>query len=374
MTLRRISRAVVPVIARHLPTALVFAFGLITFALGSATAQPPFAFAGCSFGPATSCVDPISATYISGSWIQDDSSSEWTLTADYAPPGGSGTVTGSVLVFPPPDAWTCPVFTYTANGYLSPTSPTGGAEGSSDFRWDATNPNPNISCSGYTPVQLMVFEGHRNSGGGIANKGNDLGTGQWTSSNGLSGPLTVETNLVLTPTGETFYPFTYYDSNGWGGDGSSPFRTQLDLMQSSQDTLSYDPPDPNLNKFQGRQVYEASNGLVTDECYDNVDPAFQSQNQTLRAKILGSVWNVGWGWGNANDYGPDNMGFSTVSIDFYRAHSTIPCSVVIPQAVYIVNNIPGYGDQLFATHTLSWTIESTSVTVQKDSYVVSRAY
>jgi hypothetical protein len=335
-----------------------------------------YSFSGCGAGPYTSCVDPIPATYVSGSWIETDSSSEWTLTGNYAPPGGQGAITGTVLVFPPADAYTCPVFRYTANGYFDPTVETSGVESSTGFIWIASNPSPNITCSGYTPVSSMEFH-NVPPPAAIVNKGNDYGTGTWTNSSNVSGPLAIETNLILTPTAESLYAFTLFDPNGWGGNSASPFRTQLDLMQSLQDTSPYDPEDPNFNEFQGRQVYESANGLVTDSCYDSVPSNYKPQNPTPRASILGSVWNVGWGWGEANDYGPDTLGFSTASINWYRAHlpaSAIPCTIVIPQAMNIVNAIPAYANEEFVTHTLSWTIGTNTVTVKKDDYTVSRAY
>jgi hypothetical protein len=226
------------------------------------------------------------------------------------------------------------------------------------------------------PVSQVEFHNVPSGTTGIANKGNDTGNGQGSNSSGLTWPLSIETNLILTPTSESFYAFTYFDPNGWGGNSTSSYRTQLDIMNSLRDTTSYDPPDPNLNKFQGRQVYESANGTVTDTCYDSVPPALKGSNPTRRAAILGSVWNVGWGWGNGNDYGPDNLGFSTASIDWYRSNipSFTSCTVSIPQAMTIVNNMSGYSNEQFATHTLSWTITLTSITVTKDGFSQSRSY
>ena len=53
---------------------------------------------GCPSG--LPCLDDVPATYLCGSWIEDNSSSEWTLTANNGLPGGTGNVSGSVLVFP----------------------------------------------------------------------------------------------------------------------------------------------------------------------------------------------------------------------------------------------------------------------------------
>ncbi len=61
----------------------------------------------------------------------------------------------------------------------------------------------------------------------------------------------------------------------------------------------------------------------------------------------------------------------------YRSHlpaSALPCNVVIPQAMTIVNSMHGYGINIHTTHTLYWTISATNVLVKIDGYTVSRAY
>ena len=69
---------------RHRLSAIVFLAG-ISVAAGMAQLPPRAIYSGCG-PPYASCTDPVSATFLTGSWIEDDSSSEWTLTADYAPP------------------------------------------------------------------------------------------------------------------------------------------------------------------------------------------------------------------------------------------------------------------------------------------------
>lgn len=340
----------------------------------TATAQGDARNAGCAGPPYTSCADAIPATYVSGSWIEDDGSSEWTITGAYAPFSGTGSISGSVLVFPPPNAYTCPVFTYRAWGYFYPASGAyGSASALTGFIWVADNPSPNITCSGYTPVSKMTFQNNPSATTGILNKGNDTGTGQWTNSSGLSGSLAIETNLILTPTSETLGPFTQFNANGWG---SSPYYiTQLQINQTLQDATSSDPPDPYGNKFQGRQVYETANGLATDGCYQaakNLGATYPGGSY----QINGSVWNVGWN-GAGNPFGPDGVGWSKVGVDWYRANlpdSAFPCTAVIPQAMTIVNNMPGYSSQQYTTHTLSITLSRTLVTVAKDGFRQSLAY
>ncbi len=195
----------------------------------------------------------------------------------------------------------------------------------------------------------------------------------WMNSSGLSGPLSIETNLVLTPTSEGLSPFTQSNPNGWG---SSPYYiTQLQISQTLQDTIGYDPPDPNNNKFQGRQVYETANGLPTDGCYQ----AAKAQGLTYPGgpyAINGSVWNVGWN-GVGNVYGPDGVGWTKIGVDWYRANlpdSAFPCTAVLPQAMTIVNNIPGFSNDQYTTHTLSITLSRTLVTVTKDNFQKTLAY
>ena len=140
-------------------------------------------------------IDPVPATFLSGSWIQDDASSEWTLTANNGAVSTMGTVTGNVIVFPVTDPiYNCPTVTYQASGWYTPSSQIDNVTGSTSFTWTATSPSPSNTCGGYTPVSSMTFTGT------IANKGNDYGFGSWSNSSGGTGALTVLTNLLITPT------------------------------------------------------------------------------------------------------------------------------------------------------------------------------
>ena len=153
--------------------------------------------AGCTTGPASSCIDPVPATFLSGSWIQDDSASEWTLVANNGAPMTFGQVSGTVIVFPPDP--NCPTVNYSVDPVSSNYSPSAisyPTEGSTTFQWKAVNPNPSGTCDTFTPVAWMVFQGT------IPNKGNDTGSGTWNNSDQKSGPLAIETNLVITPSGE----------------------------------------------------------------------------------------------------------------------------------------------------------------------------
>jgi hypothetical protein len=195
----------------------------------------------------------------------------------------------------------------------------------------------------------MVFNG------GIPNKGNDTGSGTWTNSSGGTGSLSILTNQILSPTGETLAVDTAVGPNGFG---SGFAQTVLAITQTLTDTTSDDPPDPNNIRFQGRQVFETPNGSPTDTCY-SAATGLGLVYPGGPAQVLGSVWNVGVNTGAGNQYGDDSLGWTTVGVDWYRTHlpsTAFPCTATIPQLMTIVQNIPGYGDYAFASHTISYTI------------------
>ena len=94
-----------------IPLSRLLAIVILTAWSSPFAAAQSAANSGCGNPPYTSCTDPVPATFISGSWIETDSASEWTLTANNASPGVAGTVTGTVLVVP--IAPLCPVINYT---------------------------------------------------------------------------------------------------------------------------------------------------------------------------------------------------------------------------------------------------------------------
>lgn len=334
--------------------------------------------AGCRTGPYTACTNPVPATYLSGSWIEQDGASEWQITANAGAPMTLSQVSGWTAGFTPPSSiivfpivMGCPVVYYTVDtsaSFYNPSSITSSVEGKTTFQWKAINPTPNTACGGYTPVTWQQFNGT------IVNKGNDTGSGTWKNSGGGTGSLAIETNQILSPTGETLALDTTFSPTGFG---IGAYQTTLLTKQTLQDTLSYDPPDPNQIRFQGRQVYETANGTATDECYQ----AAISLGKTYpggSAAILGSVWNVGLNQGSGNDYGYDNLGWTTVGIDWYRANlpaTAFPCTATVPQAMTIVRTLPGYSNYQFATHTIKFTIQYPhGVVVSKDGITGTSTY
>ncbi|HEX4809729.1 MAG TPA: hypothetical protein VH325_12405 [Bryobacteraceae bacterium] len=204
--------------------------------------------------------------------------------------------------------------------------------------------------------------------GVITNKGNDTGSGTFTNSSGVTGPISLETNLVLTPTSEDLNLDRSYNTDNPGfGPPKSPFQTQLYIIQTLVDSSPYDPSDPNNNKFEGRQVFESANGQSSDGCYQ----AAQKLGQTYpgpSAAIQGTVWNVG-GYGGTNSYGDDILGWTTNAIKWYRQHllaSSFPCTVTIPQAINIVSTSAGASGFLYDTHTITYTLTLDDVTISKD--------
>jgi len=355
----------------------LFSVSTLTLACsGLATAQT--GPAGCGRGPYTNCYDPVPATYLSGSWIETNASSEWQLTADDGAFMTFGQVSGwtqgftppsSIIVFPiAPD---CPVIYYTVNtvsSHFTPSGVTDGVEGTTQFQWQAINPTPSTACGGYTPVTAETFNGK------IANKGNDTGSGNWINSSGGSGALSIEANTLLVPTSETLALDTNISSTGFGVGVA---QTVLFVTQTLVDSSGYDPTDPNGIRFQGRQVYETANGAATDGCYQaaaNLGMVYQGGP----AQIVGSVWNVGVNAGAGNQYGDDGMGWTTAGVDFYRSvlpPSAFPCTATIPQAMMIVQNNPGYGNYQFSTHKITFTIKYPhEVTITKDNISATSPY
>jgi hypothetical protein len=331
------------------------------------------------YGPYTSCVDAVPATYLSGSWIEDDAASEWQITANSGEFITFSPVTGWTQGFTPPSSIAvfpivpgCPTVFYTVDTVYSNYTPSGvndGVEGSTTFQWRAINPTPNTACGGYTPVAWQQFNG------AITNKGNDTGSGTWTNSSGGSGNnLAIETNMILSPTGETLAVDTSAGPNGFG---SGTFQTVLHTTQTLLDSNSFDPSDPNGIRFQGRQVYETLNGSASDGCYQagaNLGKNYPGGPAT----IVGSVWSVGVNEGSGNQYGDDIIGWTTVAVDWYRNNlpaTAFPCTATIPQAMTIVRGIPNYANYQYATHTITYTINYPhGVTVTKDSISQTSSY
>jgi hypothetical protein len=238
-------------------------------------------------------------------------------------------------------------------------------EGWTAFTWVANNPNPSTECGGYTPVPVQTFRGSSSSQA-IFNKGNDTMAGTYSNDHG-SGPVSLETNLVITPTAEDLALNTPYNANGFGPPGD--YASVLFIQQTLLDAASYDPPDPNGNKFTGRQVYEtAGSGTPKDDCYTGTK-AHGYLNPGGPFVVRGSIWNVGGLFSDAgNVYGSDQLGWTIPVIGKHRLAlaGLLPCTATAYQSMVIVNNISGFSNEKFATHTLKLTLYPLKVVVSKD--------
>lgn len=178
------------------------------------------------------------------------------------------------------------------------------------------------------------------------------------------------TNQIINPVGESLALNTTYQPNGFGpvSGANSTYQTVLFVTQTPAGA-AFDPPDPNRNKFAGRQVYELPGvGNTSDGCY-NAALALGQRYPSGPLKILGSVWNVGGLFLNQpSTYGSDQLGWQTSGVAWYRTvlAGKLPCTATASQSMNMVVNIPGYQNVQFATHNISITINAHSVTVTKD--------
>ena len=254
--------------------------------------------------------------------------------------------------------------TYQVGGTFSPSSITTNAEGYTNFTWTANSPSPSGACGGYTPVSQITF------GGVVNNKGNDTATSSWYNGQ-IVGLSSFETNLLLAPTGETVF------ANGFNQYGQATFSSDL------LDVTTWDPPDPNKNKFQGRQVYETISGesetvtvggkqvTSTDTCFLDASEAYEAVipfNQLPNG--VTSSWNVGFsGASDGNLYGYDSIGYILSEVGFIRSHTPeiLPCTTTLTQAMKVEVDLGvGYPDTQYITHTLSITINKSSIQISKD--------
>ncbi|MGO4879436.1 MAG: hypothetical protein ACLP59_01280 [Bryobacteraceae bacterium] len=140
------------------------------------------------------------------------------------------------------------------------------------------------------------------------------------------------------------------------------------VTQTLQDTDSFARPDPYQNEFTGRQVYESQGPGASDGCYT----AALAKGQKYPGgsfQIQGSVWNVGGlSLNQPNTYGSDQIGFTAAGLSFYRTvlAGSLPCKATAPQVMIIENDLDGCGNQTFAKHTLTVTVNPASEVVSKD--------
>jgi hypothetical protein len=336
---------------------IIAAFFLI--AVGKMSAQ-----IACPTAPFTDCNDPTPTTSVDGTWQQWDFSagylqilSTWYVTTANTTPGTPAIVSGTVDV-PSPVFW-CPdiIYQLQSDSNIVPAAQTDGVPGSTTVSWTAVNPSPAGDCGGYTPVASMNFSGSISS-----SKSGDGILGTWTSNEGGSGSLDLR-KFYVEPTGETL------SEEGWG----TTLTTELRFVQTLVDWNYEDPPDLYSRLFQGRQVFETTGwGGGSDQCYDSSGGAYPGGPFT---NVTGSVWNVGYDSTHSGDtYGYDTIGWPPAGVDWYQnaIAAALPCTAQIPQTMNIVVNRTTNGNVPFSSHSISATIDNTSITVTKDNVSASR--
>ena len=331
----------------------IFIFSWAALVLLVMTARTVSAQIGCPTPPFTSCNNPTPVTNVNGKWEDYTSSwgliSRWTVSVTNVPPGGTGTVTGTVQV-PNPVGGGCPDANYTANGTISPSNQVDGSDGTTAFSWTASSPSPSTTCGGYTPVTTMTYSGT------IGNKSNDRGNGTW-SRPGASGSLVFWREYTV-PQSET----TIAD----GFSQVPPITTQARFRQELNGE-STGPADPNLNLFQGRQVYEVTGpGTGTDSCYAASGGTYPGGPFTA---VTGGVWNVGYAPPfQKNTWGWDTIGWSTAGVAWYRANiaGSLPCQANIPQQMKIVVNGESTGSIVYGSGSIIAKIAADSLEVTRN--------
>ncbi|NOT63377.1 MAG: hypothetical protein HOP19_24470 [Acidobacteria bacterium] len=110
-------------------------------------------------------------------------------------------------------------------------------------------------------------------------------------------------------------------------------------------------PPPSSISFQGRRTYESSPNPGQDDCW------FQGSARPIYNQVTNNS-NQSWPVNVFNEYGPDKIGWSPVSVTYYRAQGRAPCQTAFYQQMKI-----NCGSQrhLYATHIVGADIGVTTV-------------
>ena len=97
------------------------------------------------------------------------------------------------------------------------------------------------------------------------------------------------------------------------------------------------------SEFEGRGVYEYSQGVGVDSCWFTTSkyPPFNS------ITTPGFLWYVS----SKNGWGADWIGYSKLQVEYYRAKNRVPCGtsftqIMVIDAAYDPDNTPAYGSYL----------------------------
>ena len=149
---------------------------------------------------------------------------------------------------------------------------------------------------------------------------------------------TVATVDVKAPTGETV------ETAGW--KPSNPTVSQFDAQL-----------EPTSIDFSTLGVYESPLSGATDSCWfqESINPA----------AISGGVWPVG----TNNWWGPDNVGWPSNVVTFYRNEGRAPCGASVPLTMKLYCNNTSYANQ-----TLGFNITQTQVSNSKGGKTLTKTW
>lgn len=110
--------------------------------------------------------------------------------------------------------------------------------------------------------------------------------------------------------------------------------------------------------FSARRVREEDAGGGFDSCWVPNGPY-----RKLDA-VTGGSWPVGAG----NVWGVDEVGYGSAMVDYYQDHSSLPCSCLMVQRMWINSHLPSGGEEWhwYKTNELRTGITSNAVWVQRD--------
>ncbi len=260
------------------------------------TAQQLTGQPGCA---APQCLNPVPCANCNGVWT-DDGRAVWNMDTQ-----SNGSVTGSVTV--PHPVQGCQSTVYSVSGSITKVYGGNTYRGYTSFTWTASNPMPSAQCGFYTPVSTVTHTGT------IQNDGCDYGSGNYTTSSGLSGSFTMTKPISLPD----LSPPEYTTGVGWGS--VSPYETIHQWRQTINAT----------GDFGGRQVKEGAASGNTDSCWF-------SGSAVAPYGLSGGGWHVGFF--SYNLWADDYVGWTSPAVQYYRSNLRIPCGGTAPQIMYMYTN------------------------------------
>ena len=118
---------------------------------------------------------------------------------------------------------------------------------------------------------------------------------------------------------------------------------------------------PTSTNLAGRFVTETDPGGGSDGCH------FPNSEIDEVTAVNGTTWSVTSG----NHWGPDGNGLFPSAVSYYQSHNRAPCTITIPQQMYISC---GLNPINYVTHTLTYTIGTQTVRSEHNGGIAVRAW